>query len=113
MMEEHLLQYQPLQMGNDVCLYQEQPPIKHLRPWVQSYWQMSLQQGFHNYRPLPDACVDLIINLTNPEECFLVPPFSAAVHIPLVGPVSFFHIRFTLFGPCWTDTSASDRLDAD
>ena len=71
------------------------PPLNH---WVQVFWQLNVPDGKHYYRSVPDNCVDLIINLTSPEETFIVSPFSSAIVFEMTGPVSYFGIRFRILG---------------
>ena len=70
-------------------------PLSH---WVQSFWQLNVPSGDYCYRSMPDNCVDLIINANDPQDIFIVSPFSSATEFDLVGPVSYFGIRFRVLG---------------
>lgn len=71
------------------------PPLNH---WVQVFWQLNVPDGQYYYRSVPDNCVDLIINLTFPEETFIVTPFASSIVFEMTGPVSYFGIRFRILG---------------
>jgi len=71
------------------------PPLSH---WIQSFWQLSVPSGKYCYRSMPDNCVDLIINVNCPEDIAIITPFSSSVVFDLVGPVSYFGIRFRVLG---------------
>ncbi|MDO6426989.1 helix-turn-helix domain-containing protein [Thalassotalea sp. 1_MG-2023] len=73
-------------------------PASSLSNWVQEYWQLNVPNGKYFYRSVPDNCVDLIINLSFPEEVFIVSPFSSAKVFEMIGPVSYFGIRFRILG---------------
>lgn len=73
-------------------------PTSSLGNWVQEFWQLNVPNGKHSYRSVPDNCVDIIINLTFPEEAFVVTPFSAVKVFEMTGPVSYFGIRFRILG---------------
>jgi hypothetical protein len=70
-------------------------PLSH---WVLEFWQLNVPFGFYNYRSVPDNCVDMIINLYDPEEVFIVTPFSSCKVFEMTGPVSYFGIRFKPLG---------------
>ena len=71
------------------------PPLSH---WVQCFWQLNVPDGRFCYRSMPDNSVDWIINLNDPEESFIITPFSSSIVFELIGPVSFFGIRFRILG---------------
>lgn len=71
------------------------PPLCH---WVQSLWQLNVPSGKYCYRSMPDNCVDLIINVNCPEDIFIIKPFSSPMIFDLVGPVSYFGVRFRVLG---------------
>lgn len=71
------------------------PPLSH---WVESFWQLTISEGAHYYRSVPDNCVDLILNMEQPEDAFLITPFSSPNIFELRGPVSYFGIRFSILG---------------
>ncbi|PSV27525.1 DUF6597 domain-containing transcriptional factor [Photobacterium sp. GB-56] len=73
-------------------------PIPPLSNWVQEFWQLNVPDGQYFYRSLPDNCVDIIINLTFPEDAFVVTPFCSAKVFEMTGPVSYFGIRFRILG---------------
>jgi len=73
-------------------------PAGALRHWVHSFWQLAVPEGKYNYRSIPDNCVDLIFDLTASEEPFIVTPFTRAKVFEIIGPVSFFGIRFNILG---------------
>lgn len=71
------------------------PPLSH---WIQSFWQLNVPSGAYCYRSMPDNCVDLIINVNCPEDIFIITPFSSSIVFDLVGPISYFGIRFRVLG---------------
>mgnify|MGYP000075082186 FL=1 len=75
--------------------FQPAAPLSH---WVQSFWQLNVPAGHYGYRSMPDNCLDLIINAQNPLDVFIVSPFSAATEFDVLGPVSYFGIRFRVLG---------------
>lgn len=70
-------------------------PVNH---WVNCFWQLTVDKGEFFYRSMPDNCVDWIFNLNNPEESFIVAPFTSAIEFSITGPVSYFGIRFRSLG---------------
>ena len=75
-------------------IYQSLKATAPVNTCIQEFWQLNVPQGTYNYRSVPDNCVDMIINLTAPEEVFVVTPFSSVKEFEMVGPVSYFGIRF-------------------
>lgn len=73
-------------------------PASSLSNWIQEFWQLNVPDGKYFYRSVPDNCVDLIINLSFPEEIFIVSPFTSAKVFEMIGPVSYFGIRFRILG---------------
>ena len=73
-------------------------PPSSLNHWVQCFWQLNVPYGKFCYRSVPDNSVDLIFNLNDPEDSFIVTPFSSSVVFELSGPVSYFGIRFRILG---------------
>ena len=69
-------------------------PKRPLNHWVQECWQLNVPEGRYDYRSVPDNCIDLIINLTDPTEIFIVSPFSMVQVFEMTGPVTYFGIRF-------------------
>jgi len=78
--------------------YQNCLPSAPLSHWVQSFWQLNVPSGEYGYRSMPDNCVDLIINVQNPQDIFMVSPFSSSTVFEMVGPVAYFGIRFRVLG---------------
>lgn len=75
--------------------FQVSPPLNH---WVNCFWQLIVDEGSFVYRSVPDNCVDWIFNVDEPEDSFIVSPFTSPVEFPLLGPVSYFGIRFRVLG---------------
>jgi AraC-like DNA-binding protein len=73
-------------------------PKAPLSDWIQEFWQLNVPQGQYSYRSIPDNCVDIIINLTCPEDAVIVTPFSTTKIFEMQGPVSYFGIRFKPLG---------------
>jgi len=73
-------------------------PGTPLNQWVQSFWQLNVPNGSFKYRSMPDNCVDLIINLNQPEDIVIITPFSSSIVFTMTGPVSYFGIRFRILG---------------
>lgn len=93
------LDYQPSQgrvTQQDAYLRQlATAPLNH---WLQEFWQLNVPNGRYCYHSLPDNCVDLIINLTQPEDIIIVTPFTSSILFELSGAVSYFGIRFRPLG---------------
>jgi len=81
--------------SNTYLIFKPTLPLSH---WLQEFWQLNVPAGKYYYRSIPDNCVDIIINLNNPEEMFIVTPFSSAKVFEMHGPVSYFGIRFRPLG---------------
>ncbi len=89
-------------------------PLSH---WVHYFWHLTVPVGEYWYRSVPDNCVDLIFNLDDLRDAVAVSPFTRPVLYPLNGPVSYFGVRFRVFGqhaflpdPVGEWTSASHQL---
>lgn len=78
--------------------YSTLKPLAPLNRWVKEFWQLNVPIGQYFYRSVPDNCVDMIVNLTYHEEAFIVTPFSTAKVFEMLGPVSYFGIRFHTLG---------------
>ncbi|RKF15722.1 AraC family transcriptional regulator [Alginatibacterium sediminis] len=83
---------------HDHDLYQTWAPPTPISHWVHCFWQLNVPNGEYCYRSIPDNCVDLIINLDNLDDAILVSPFTAPIVYPLIGPTSYFGVRFRLLG---------------
>ncbi len=93
------IDYYPCQgLIKDSSAYLFFKPTYPLNSWVQEFWQLNIPDGKYFYRSVPDNCVDIIINLTDPEETFIVTPFSSRKTFEMEGPVSYFGIRFQTLG---------------
>ena len=66
--------------------------------YVACFWQLEVPGGGHLYSSVPDNCVDLIINPAQPDEMILVSPFLSSMTFDLIGPVTYFGIRFQVLG---------------
>lgn len=73
-------------------------PPSPFRDYVACLWQLKVPAGSYHYRSIPDNCVDLIINLDQPGDVILVSPFLSSMIFDLVGPVTYFGIRFQVLG---------------
>jgi AraC-like DNA-binding protein len=82
------------QNGSYSSLYASHP----LHQWVDCFWQLEVNCGDFTYRSVPDNCIDWIFNLHEPEESFIVTPFSSPLEFPIQGPESYFGIRFKILG---------------
>lgn len=93
------IDYNPCQgrVGID-DLYLTFMPSTRLNQWVQVFWQLNVPNGLYHYRSVPDNCVDLIINVEQPDEIFIVTPFTSSIVFEMTGPVTYFGIRFRLLG---------------
>lgn len=78
--------------------YQVCPASPPVNSWVHSFWQLTVGQGEYVYRSVPDNCVDLIFNLDESSDAFLVTPFLAPIEFPISGPAKYFGIRFSAPG---------------
>ena len=93
------LAYNPTQgKVADDHAYKTQQPLPPLNRWVQSYWQLTVPKGEFQYHSVPDNCVDWIINIDCFDDNFLIPPFLSSTLFHIVGPASFFGIRFRILG---------------
>jgi len=84
-----------VEQNNAYLTFLPSPPLCH---WIQSFWQLNVPSGVYCYRSMPDNCVDLIINVNCPEDIFIITPFSSSIVFDLVGPISYFGIRFRVLG---------------
>ena len=75
--------------------FQVSSPLNY---WVSCFWQLVVDEGSFVYRSVPDNCIDWIFNLDEPRENFIVSPFTSPIEFPLLGPVSYFGIRFRILG---------------
>jgi AraC-like DNA-binding protein len=83
---------------SDKSRYLTHRPTAPLNRWLHEFWQLIVPLGSFHYRSIPDNCVDFIINLMDPTEAFIVTPFSSAKVFDMVGPVTYFGIRFRPLG---------------
>lgn len=81
--------------ANAYLTFKPAPPLNN---WIQAFWQLNVPAGKYFYRSVPDNCVDIIINITSPEDAFVVTPFSSAKVFEMTGPVSYFGMRFRILG---------------
>ena len=96
----------PININYDPCqgqvkegnAYLRAKPNHALSDFVQEFWQLNVPLGLHEYRSVPDNCVDLIINLTDANDIFIVSPFSTVQVFEMMGPVAYFGIRFRPLG---------------
>jgi len=75
--------------------FQTSSPLNH---WISCLWQLVVDKGSFQYRSVPDNCIDWIFNLGEPKENFIVSPFTSPLEFSLLGPVSYFGIRFRILG---------------
>jgi len=113
------IDYQPQQGCTRDKTYQTLSPKQPLNHWVYTFWQLSVPAGEYHYRSMPDNCVDWIFNLDNPQESFVITPFTRSLVFPLQGPVRYFGIRFGILGyrgvidsPLGEWNVGNDSLDA-
>jgi len=93
------IDYEPCQGEvSEVGTYLDLKPVGPLSDCIQTYWQLNVPDGPYQYRSVPDNCVDLIINLSDPQEMFVVSPFSEVKVFEMLGPVAYFGIRFRPLG---------------
>lgn len=93
------IDYEPYQgKVSESGSYLEFKPNELLRDYIQTYWRLTVPTGPFQYRSVPDNCVDLIINLNDPQEMFIVSPFSQVKVFEMQGPVVYFGIRFRPLG---------------
>jgi len=78
--------------------YQVCPASSPVNCWVDSFWQLTVGWGEYVYRSVPDNCVDLIFNLDELSDAFIVTPFLSPIEFPISGPVKYFGIRFSALG---------------
>jgi methylphosphotriester-DNA--protein-cysteine methyltransferase len=70
-------------------------PLNH---WIESYWQLDIPIGAFCYRSVPDNCVDLIFNVNNSNDLTVIAPFSEFKEFDLIGPATYFGVRFNILG---------------
>lgn len=97
--------------------YQTWIPPRPLSHWVHYFWHLTVPVGEYWYRSVPDNCVDLIFNLDDLRDAVAISLFTQPILYPLKGPVSYFGVRFRVFGqqaflsdPVGEWTSASHQL---
>ncbi|WP_291715126.1 helix-turn-helix domain-containing protein [Limnobacter sp. CACIAM 66H1] len=74
--------------------YQVCPANAPVSLWVNSFWELTVDPGEYIYRSVPDNCVDLIFNLDDQSEGFVITPFLEPLECAIIGPASYFGIRF-------------------
>jgi AraC-like DNA-binding protein len=62
-------------------------PNPALAPHVSAYWTVELRGGTHVIRTLPDACIDLTVDLAGPAKAYLAGPQRRAKNRQLRGDV--------------------------
>lgn len=86
--------------------------------FVDSFWQLDIPAGSFQYRSMPDACVDWIVDLDAPADNVLIAPFVSSRTFPLSGPASYFGVRFlplghSAFYPAALDEQSGDMVVTD
>lgn len=93
--------YHPVQpiakaSADDVTYVEFLPDIK-LQPYIYCYWQLKtnqpLAEQFH-YRVVTDSCIDIIFDLNNPKENYVMGFFKQYAEFPLSTDFSYIGIRF-------------------
>lgn len=93
------IDYHPRQgLVADESAYQTRIPAAPLSRWVACFWQLNVPEGGFDYRSVPDNSVDLIVNLHDAAEVFIVKPGVSPQVFGITGPVAYFGIRFRLLG---------------
>jgi hypothetical protein len=91
-------------------VYQENSPAPQLQNFIHCYWTLStkktLQTPF-NYRVVSDGCIDVVFNLKNPKESFVMGFHNKSTGFDLGKAFSYGGIRFypSIF-PALFETSA-------
>ncbi|PRD57454.1 AraC family transcriptional regulator [Sphingobacterium gobiense] len=77
--------------------YVEFLPDIRLQPYIYCYWQLKTTQPLpepFNYRVVTDSCIDIILDLNNPEENYVMGFFKKFSEFPLTTSFSYIGIRF-------------------
>ncbi|PRD45023.1 AraC family transcriptional regulator [Sphingobacterium haloxyli] len=77
--------------------YVEFLPDIRLQPFIYCYWQLKTTQPLaepFKYRVVTDSCIDIIFDLNNPEENYVMGFFKKFSEFPLTNSFSYIGIRF-------------------
>ena len=77
--------------------YMEYLPDYRLQPFVYCYWQLKTCQPLaepFTYRVVTDSCIDVIFDLNNPKENYVMGFFKKYSEFPLSTSFSYIGIRF-------------------
>lgn len=90
-----MVHYHPIQL-NKTLNYQERLPSPLLHNTVAYYWQIIAKEKDIDYLVIPDACVDIVANCTQPEvsELYFSPSFIHPGKFSLTRGETWFGIRF-------------------
>ncbi|HMR82550.1 MAG TPA: helix-turn-helix domain-containing protein [Niabella sp.] len=93
--------YNPVQptvkASADNVTYVEFLPDIRLQPFIYCYWQLKTTQPLteqFNYRVVTDSCIDIIFDLNNPKENYVMGFFKKYSEFPLNTNFSYIGIRF-------------------
>ena len=93
--------YSPIQptakkSADDVTYVEFLPDIR-LQPFIYCYWQLKTIQPLteqFNYRVVTDSCIDIIFDLNNPQENYVMGFFKKFSEFPLDTSFNYIGIRF-------------------
>ena len=77
--------------------YMEYLPDYRLQPFIYCYWQLKTCQPLaepFTYRVVTDSCIDVIFDLNNPKENYVMGFFKKYSEFPLSTSFSYIGIRF-------------------
>jgi AraC-like DNA-binding protein len=78
--------------------YREHRPAADLAPWIECFWTRAPDTGAPTatepYRILPDGCADILFDLTDGVDAFVVGPMTRALVLPPSVEARFLGVRF-------------------
>jgi hypothetical protein len=114
--------YQPVQpvvQPGDGVIYREFLPDPRLQDFIYCYWQLKTRDPLtepFNYRVVADGCMDIFVDLNNPDEHFVMGFCKQYTQFPLDITFNYAGIRFlpTMFPRLFNINAAvlSNRVEA-
>ena len=93
--------YKPVQptvkQAADKVIYTEFLPDIRLQPYIHCYWQLKTTEALtetFNYRIVADGCIDIYLELHNPQKNYLMGFSKTFIEFPLDNTFNYVGIRF-------------------